>query len=158
DALAKLEPGAKRTGLAIEIFGKSGAELLPVLDKLGAGGFDELRRKAEKFGVVWDENIVKAAERAEGAMKDLQAQVNGMMVRFEHGFLPELEKLANRISQELSKGGTDGFKTIGKNLGYIAQGILGVFLTVGKTIKLILEESGRAALWTLDKLGDVATL
>ncbi len=40
DALALLAPGAKRTGLAMQFFGKSGADLLPLIDELGAGGFD----------------------------------------------------------------------------------------------------------------------
>ena len=61
DALAKLEPGAKRTGLAMEFFGKQGAELLPLIEDLADGGFEKLRQKAEKLGLVVNHDLADAA-------------------------------------------------------------------------------------------------
>jgi hypothetical protein len=77
DQLAKLEPGAKRTGAAMDIFGKSGADLLPLIDDLGEGGFDKLRQKAEKLGLVISSDLAQKAVQANDAMEDLKSAVQG---------------------------------------------------------------------------------
>src|SRR5882724_3713285 len=52
DALGKLEPGAKRSGAAIALFGRQGAELLPLVDDLANGGFEQMRKKAQELGLA----------------------------------------------------------------------------------------------------------
>lgn len=130
DALAKLEPGAKRTGAAIAIFGKAGAELLPVLDKLGSKGFAELQAKAEKFGVAVDEDMVRAAEDAHGALLDMQAAAQGAATQFDSGFLPAVADAANAIVDGLAGDGAKGFKTFGEVAGSVLRFVITFLGTV----------------------------
>lgn len=140
DALAKLEPGAKRTGAAMEIFGKSGADLLPMLDKLGDGGIEELRKKMEKLGLVMDEKLVAAADRAHESLKDLSALAQGAALQFVSGLAPSLANAAETVTADVSQGGVNGFQAVGKYAGYVINGIVAAFLIVGKTIAFVLEE------------------
>src|SRR5919108_4047476 len=78
EALARMEPGARRTGIAIQLFGKAGAELLPVIDELGAQGFDRLKEKLESYGLALDEEGVRRAKQAEVAMSDLKLAARGI--------------------------------------------------------------------------------
>jgi hypothetical protein len=152
DAIARLEPGAKRTGAAIAVFGKAGAELIPMLDNLGTGGIDEVRKKAEKLGLVFDQDLVDAAERAHAAMKDLSALGQGAVTQFMAGLAPELANAAEEISNQVSFGGVNGFREVGKYAGYIINGIVAAFIVVGKTVAFVLEEG--KLLW--DDFGNTA--
>lgn len=49
DKLAKLPDGTTKTALAMDLFGRSGASLIPTLNDLGKNG-DELRKKFEELG------------------------------------------------------------------------------------------------------------
>ena len=55
DAFKGMEDGAVKSARAQEIFGKSGAELIPLLNG-GADGLREMAEMAEKLGLVIDEN------------------------------------------------------------------------------------------------------
>lgn len=48
-ALAKMPDGAKKTAIAMDLFGRSGAALIPTLNDLGANG-DALKKKFEDLG------------------------------------------------------------------------------------------------------------
>ncbi len=51
DRFAALPDGAEKSDLAMRLFGKSGAELIPLLN-LGSAGIDKLTAKAESLGLV----------------------------------------------------------------------------------------------------------
>jgi hypothetical protein len=51
DKFSKLENGAEKTALAVKVFGKSGAELINMLN-LGSTGIEGLQKKAEEMGLV----------------------------------------------------------------------------------------------------------
>jgi hypothetical protein len=130
DALAKLEPGAKRTALAMEFFGRSGAELLPLIDDLGNGGFDQLREKAERLGLVIDEDLARAAQRANDAMTDLRSVVDGITTRFLSGFAPALAE-AGEVLVEFFSNGEGGFEDLGKAAGDALKSIVKQVLIAG---------------------------
>lgn len=140
DALAKLEPGAKRTGLAIQFFGKAGAELLPVIDKLGSGGFDELAKKAEKLGLVIHGDLAEASERAEEALNDLKGRATGIALQFESGFIPAIADVADALVEATTQDGVNGFKVMGEYAGKILKGTV---LAVGHLAFVITEIFGK---------------
>jgi len=59
-ALAGIPNAGTRAALAIKIFGKSGTDMLPMLEN-GAQGFERLKQKADELGIVFSEKTVKAA-------------------------------------------------------------------------------------------------
>lgn len=60
EKLSSIEDPAKRTQLAMDLFGRSGAKLLPML-KDGAAGLDDMAAKARSLGLVFDESVVRGA-------------------------------------------------------------------------------------------------
>lgn len=152
DKLSKMEPGAKRTGAAMALFGKSGADLLPLMDELGAEGFDALRKKAEKLGISFNEDAVQAAENLKHSMITLKTEGQGMATQFLMGLAPQLANAADAITDSTAEAGTNGFQKVGKYAGIIINGIVAAFLIVGKTIGFVLSEASLA--W--DHFGEYA--
>lgn len=61
EKFASMEDGAKKTALAMALFGKSGADLIPLLNG-GSKGLDQARKEAEKFGLVISDDAAHASE------------------------------------------------------------------------------------------------
>ena len=68
--------GAEKTALAVNIFGKAGAKLIPLLNG-GADGLARLKEEAERFGVVIDTQAAKAAEEFNDNLTKLKAASEG---------------------------------------------------------------------------------
>ncbi len=131
DALAKLEPGAKRTGLAMEFFGKQGAELLPLIDDLADGGFEKLRQKAEKLGLVVNRDLADAAQRANDAMTDLQSAAEGIATQFTAGFAPAIADAADALVEAATGDGVNAIRELGDFAGKVLKGIVVLLTAVG---------------------------
>lgn len=72
---ADMEDGAGKTALAIDIFGRSGANLIPLLNQ-GAQGITELEQKARELGVTMGDTGVETAGRYTDAMKEFHQVIN----------------------------------------------------------------------------------
>jgi hypothetical protein len=131
DALAKLEPGAKRTALAMEFFGKQGAELLPLIDDLADGGFEKLRQKAEKLGLVVNRDLADAAQRANDAMTDLQSTAEGIATQFTAGFAPAIADAADALVEAATGDSANAFRELGDFAGKVLKGIVVLLTAVG---------------------------
>jgi hypothetical protein len=121
EALARMEPGAKRTGIAIQLFGKAGAELLPVIDELGAQGFDRLKEKLEAYGLALDEEGIRRSKIAEQSFADLQLAAKGIQMQFTQGLLPALGDVSEGIANSM---GPTVWRSIGEGVGSVLKGII----------------------------------
>ena len=61
DKLSKIENPALRAALAMDIFGKSGTKLLPLMND-GAAGIEALQEKARRLGLTISTEDAQAAE------------------------------------------------------------------------------------------------
>jgi hypothetical protein len=137
-ALGKLEPSAKRTGTAMALFGRVGAELLPLIDDLADGGFEKLREKAEAMGLVIDTDLAQATQRANDALTDLNSITEGATMQFTTGFAPALADVTEAMVEGLTGQGVEGFRTLGEYAGKILKGIVvAVMAVVGGIQKAI---------------------
>lgn len=65
ERLGEVEDGSMKTATALELFGRSGSKLLPVMDQVG-GSFDGLIVRARELGIVLsEEDIAKSNEFAD---------------------------------------------------------------------------------------------
>jgi hypothetical protein len=64
DKFANMADGPKKVALAMQLFGRSGKELIPILN-LGAQGIEELNQKMDDYGVRNEEAAAKGAILAE---------------------------------------------------------------------------------------------
>ena len=61
DAFAAMKDGPAKTAYAMELFGKSGADMIATLNE-GSAGMREMAEMAEKLGLVIDEDAAEAAD------------------------------------------------------------------------------------------------
>ena len=71
EGIANIEDPAKRTALAMMIFGRGGVQLMPMMMD-GAKGVEYLTERAEQLGLVISGETAAAAERFNDAMADVK--------------------------------------------------------------------------------------
>lgn len=96
DRFSRMEDGASKTGLAMMLFGRAGAELIPMFNA-GADGLKELTDEADRLGIVIDTNTAKAAENFNDNLTRLSRAKDGLITRITANLLPSLELLSEKL-------------------------------------------------------------
>ena len=109
------------------LFGKTGAELIPLLNDLADGGFDKVREKAEKMGLVIDGDLAEAAQRANDSLTEMGNIANGLATRFMSGFAPAVADSMETFNDAVTGSGVDAMKTLGEVAGDVLKGIVAGF-------------------------------
>lgn len=89
DRFKEMPDGVQKTALATQLFGKSGAELLPLLNK-GSEGIKEFGDEAEKMGLVLDGETTAALKKQKMEMREFQAALEGIEVQIGIALIPVL--------------------------------------------------------------------
>lgn len=97
DAFAAMPDGAEKSRLAIELFGRSGLQMIPILNK-GSAGLDELRLKSIEFGNVLTEQQRSALSTYDDALDDLGTSLKGFTTQVGAAFAPGLTALVNGMT------------------------------------------------------------
>ncbi len=101
DKFAAMEDGSAKTALAMRLFGKSGADLIPLLNQ-GSAEIAAMRAEAEKLGLIMSTETAQAMERVNDNFTRLKSILEGSVIRIVSGLVPTLENLTN-ILFDLSK-------------------------------------------------------
>lgn len=107
---ASYSDGLEKTALAQILFGRSGADLIPLLDK-GAEGLDALAKRSDELGNTINDNTAKAADAFNSKLGELHAVAQGFWNLTAQQLLPALTALtdqfvgggaaANKFNQEV---------------------------------------------------------
>jgi hypothetical protein len=97
--VASLPDGWQKSALAQELFGKSGAQLIPLLNQ-GRAGLAEMRAEAERLGLVFDTKTALAAETFNDNLKRLQGTVQGLVNREMAAALPLLVEISDALLRD----------------------------------------------------------
>ena len=104
DALQKIESPAQRAAILMDLFGKSGQKLEPLLSE-GARGIEEFKRRAHELGMVLDQNLIRQADQAADRVAELQQQlqinISGTVARNANAILGLANALAALTSNSL---------------------------------------------------------
>ena len=113
-AFQKMPAGAKKSALAVKIFGRNGMELLPLLNQ-SSTSIDELRARAEELGIIMSDDAVDASVAYNDAMDDLNRTFNGLKYSVGAKLLPafttavqKVTGFAGKISKAFQKNGIQG--------------------------------------------------
>lgn len=131
-----MQDGAVKTALAMALFGKGGAALVPALNK-GKEGIEELIETAKVLGVYLDEETVKAADQFKESLKTIEAAGTGLTYRLTKELLPALNTVADFLVNGL-KDKQSGLNDVINSVAYLTKAFLGV----GNTIFSVLEQIG----------------
>ena len=145
DVFKDMPDGAGKTALAMELLGKSGADLIPYLNS-GKEGLRELKKEAEEFGNVWSPEQSKQAAEFNDNIDRMGNVFKGLFTQIAQNLLPTLNTLTEAIVQSGKEGGIlrsvidglvwvfDAFNTILKPI-YLGVYILTTaFATLGKVL------------------------
>lgn len=104
DRFASMEDGSTKTALAVELFGRAGAKLIPLLN-LGRAGLEKLAAEARSLGVVFDEKAAKAAEEFNDNLTRLESAATGLKIELLQGLIPSLTSLTGKFIEATRASG-----------------------------------------------------
>ncbi|MGZ4559484.1 MAG: hypothetical protein ACXVGQ_00375 [Mycobacteriaceae bacterium] len=99
DRFAKMKAGPEKTALAMQLFGKAGAALLPTLNK-GSAGLADLAKESDRFGLTLTGSNVTALRDAKKNQREWGAAVEGVKVQFGAQLLPILTKFTTFLTSK----------------------------------------------------------
>lgn len=97
DRFGRIEDGATKTALAMAIFGKSGAELIPLLNS-GRDGLKEMADESDRLGATISTKTARGAERFNDTLTKIGQQLQGVVNKVMVAALPALQSLADTIA------------------------------------------------------------
>jgi hypothetical protein len=77
ERLNDLEDGSLKTSVSLDLFGKSGSKLLPVMDQVG-GSFDGLIARARELGIVLSEEDIAKSNQFADQLDILSLKMKGL--------------------------------------------------------------------------------
>jgi phage-related protein len=92
--------GVEKTGLAMQLFGRSGKDMIPVLNQ-GSEGLKALGEDAEKFGLVLSEKSLKQIKAYTFAQREMHAGFEGIKLQIGLAVMPALTKLTKAFIEIL---------------------------------------------------------
>ena len=153
DRLSAMPDGADKAAIALEAFGRSGANLIPMLN-LGNGGIEELEERARRLGLELSDGAGKSAEELNDRLSDLWSVTEGLSLTVAQELLPDIIELTNSLAETIREGG--GMVEVGRDIADIFRGLVQVFQAAGLAIEGMGERFNIAAQYKnmlLDPIG-----
>ena len=97
DVFASMPDGAEKTALAVDLFGRSGANLIPLLNE-GSAGLREMDELSDRLGTTLTTSTGRAAEGFNDNLTLLRLQVQGLATQVAAELLPDMERLTGESS------------------------------------------------------------
>lgn len=104
DAIAKLPTAAERSAAAIKLFGKSGAELVPLFEE-GAGALQKAREQAEAFGLALSGAQGKEVEKMNDAFTLAYAAIQGIVTQVVANLAPAVSAIVEEFTAFVAGAG-----------------------------------------------------
>lgn len=152
DRFARMEDGATKTALATSLFGRAGAQLIPMLNA-GSVGIRDMKDEADALGLVFSQRAGRAAEQFNDNIARIERAGSGLFIQISQELMPVLARLTDRFV---------AFVKEGDKVRSVAQSLRGVFNFVANevaqlailTARLNAEFAGVAEAFNRLKSGD----
>jgi hypothetical protein len=115
ERFSKMENGTAKTAIAIQLFGRSGAAIIPFLNR-GAEGIRQLQEISDQLGLTWTEKDIKAAVAFHESMEIMDLKSQALKENFVKGLLPALDQLTTAFVKT-NTGGKSVAQTLGETIG-----------------------------------------
>lgn len=107
DRFATMPDGATKTALAIQLFGRAGADMIPMLNG-GSAGLASMAAEADRLGITLDTKSARAAEQFNDQITRFQAIFQGIANKIMVALLPALNEFAAVLTDpRFVQGATD---------------------------------------------------
>jgi lambda family phage tail tape measure protein len=156
ERFAGMADGANKTAIAMSLFGRSGAQLIPLLNG-GRDGVEKLRAEAEKLGLVIGGDTTKSAEQFNDSLTQLGSIFTGLANEMATAVLPMLNNITQAMfnsyieSDQLRVGIQEIIRTdLPRWLDNVAYGFAFTADVIGNVINIV-----RGFIQVLQHAGDV---
>lgn len=124
-AISQLPTSAERAAAAVELFGRSGAELLPLFES-GAGGIRQAREEAQRLGLTLTNAQSQNVEAMNDSFTRVSSAIQGVVQQVVAHLAPAITAIAKQFTDFVgSVGGANIGQAIGEALlqgaEYLAQ-------------------------------------
>lgn len=97
DRFSRLEDGSTKTALAIQLFGRTGADLIPLLNS-GRDGLQAMADESDRLGVTVSTKTGRAAEQFNDTLTKVGRIIDGVAMKVAEAALPALQDLADLLA------------------------------------------------------------
>lgn len=104
EKFASYQDGAAKSALAVQLFGRAGAKLIPFLNA-GSKGIEELREEARKLGIELDSGTGRAAEQFNDNLTRLNRVKDGLVLTIARELLPSLNAMTDQLVESAKQSG-----------------------------------------------------
>lgn len=98
EVFSKMENGPQKTALALQLFGRSGAGILPFLNK-GKAGIEELMSQTDQYNQVIGQEQVDAFSKNLVAQRKFDAAMDGIKMTLGEDLLPAITPVIEGVGQ-----------------------------------------------------------
>lgn len=102
DRFATMPDGPEKSALAMRLFSKSGAELIPMLN-MGRKGLEENAEAARRLGIVFTQEAAAACDEFNDSVADLQGAAGGLGKEIALQLMPHVRSLIEGAKNAIVK-------------------------------------------------------
>jgi hypothetical protein len=132
DRFAGINDGAGKTAAAMALFGKAGAEMIPMLNR-GGDELDRMAKLSDKLGLTLNGQTTEAAERVNDNFTTMGLALKGAGMAILDRMLPSLVSMTNAMVDAVSNG--TALKTMADDLVMAAKVMASGFMTADFVLK-----------------------
>lgn len=101
DRFAKMPDGAGKAALAMDIFSRSGMEMIPLLN-LGRQGLEDEAKAAESLGLVFSKDAAAACDEFNDSVAELKGGMQGVVIQIGTALMPAVKDLIDKVTTIVS--------------------------------------------------------
>ena len=142
DRIASIEDPALRVKAAMDVFGKSAGEILPLLLQ-GSSGIEAFQDEAKRTGQVLDGETAAAAAKAADAFDLMFNVIDKTAVKIGAMFAPAIAGIVDTVARWIGRN-QDLIKYLA-----LAAGAVGIFAAAVKTVTIVTQAYAKAQAFAL---------
>lgn len=100
EALAKITNQTEKATIANKLFGKTGSELMPLLNS-ETGTIEELRKQAHELGLVMSDEIIDSGVNLHDSLDQTKRSFDAITLQLGAAFMPIVEEVSDYIRELL---------------------------------------------------------
>jgi len=133
-----MDNGARKTALAMDIFGRSGADLIPMLN-LGRDGLQQNYEEAKRLGLIYSKEAAEGAERFNDSLTTLKGALSGAGRQIAEVLMPIVTKAVEKITDIVAKvtEWTNAHPALTSALTTVAGSVGGLMLGLGPLLLML---------------------
>ena len=101
-AFQKMDNSTEKSRLAMEMFGKQGQEILPLLNS-ESGSFEELKQKAHDLGIVLGDDVIDNGVELHDTLDQMQRSFKSLINSLGGSLIPVLKQVSQFIIDSMPK-------------------------------------------------------